>query len=220
MLSQTEENYLKAIYKLSTNGFDAVSTNALADLLGTKPASVTDMIKKLSQKELITHEPYKGAHITTEGRRLALSIVRKHRLWEVFLVEKLDFNWDEVHEIAEQLEHIKSPTLVERLDQYLGKPKFDPHGDPIPDANGEFREVNQTLIHQSNIGDTGVIVGVKDSSNDFLQYLDRIGLQLGISVRIKDVLSFDSSIELEINSDKTLLISKEVSKNLYIAKNA
>lgn len=219
MLSQTEENYIKAIYKLSTNGFDTVSTNALAELLGTKPASVTDMIKKLSHKKLIEYEPYKGVKISTKGRTLALSVIRKHRLWEVFLVEKLNFNWDEVHEIAEQLEHIKSPTLVERLDKYLGKPKFDPHGDPIPDENGNFKAANQILIHQSNIGDSGVIVGVKDSSNDFLQYLDRIGLQLGVHVLIKDILTFDTSIELEIGSGKTLLISKDVSKNLYITQN-
>lgn len=218
MLSQTEENYLKEIYKLSISQGHTVSTNSLAEKLGTKPASVTDMIKRLSQKELVVHEPYKGVAITEKGQNEAIGIIRKHRLWEVFLVEKLKFNWDEVHEIAEQLEHIKSPTLIERLDNYLDNPKHDPHGDPIPDKNGHFGEVNQSLLSNSTIGDQGVITGVKNSSDDFLKYLDRIGLQLGVNVQINDILSFDSSIELKLNNDRILLISKEVSNNLFITK--
>ena len=218
MFTLSEENYLKAIYHLEKDSPSGVSTNSIALKLHTQPSSVTDMIKKLADKNVVSYQKYHGVNLTKKGKAVAANIIRKHRLWEVFLVEKLNFHWDEVHEIAEQLEHIKSPTLVNRLDSYLGKPKFDPHGDPIPDANGEFREVNQTLIHQTNVGDSGIIVGVKDSSNDFLQYLDRIGLKLGVSVKIKDILSFDSSIELEMSSKKTLLISKEVSKNLYITK--
>jgi DtxR family transcriptional regulator, Mn-dependent transcriptional regulator len=128
----SEENYLKAIYHLSKEEDESVSTNALAERLETTAASVSDMLKKLAKKELIEYKKYQGVNISEKGKRVALQIIRKHRLWEVFLVEKLSFNWDEVHEIAEQLEHIDSPTLVKRLDEFLGYPKFDPHGDPIP----------------------------------------------------------------------------------------
>ena len=160
----SEENYLKAIYHLSTEEEETVSTNSLAERLQTTAASVSDMLKKLAKKELIEYKKYQGVNISEKGKRVALQIIRKHRLWEVFLVEKLSFNWDEVHEIAEQLEHIDSPILVKRLDEFLGYPKFDPHGDPIPDERGEFQAMPQITLSEMAPNQSGLLVGVKDTN--------------------------------------------------------
>lgn len=217
MLSQTEENYLKGIYKLSLNQKEGVSTNSIADKLDTKPASVSDMLKKLANKELINYIKYKGVTLSDSGYKEALKILRKHRLWEVFLVEKLDFNWDEVHEIAEQLEHIKSPLLTQRLDSYLGFPKFDPHGDPIPNEAGEITSQKKVLLSKLEIGDSGKVVGVQDSSSVFLKYLDKMNISLGMMISISDKLEFDNSLEIKIQNNRSIIISKEVAHNIYLA---
>ena len=162
-LSFTEENYLKAVYHLSREIGESVSTNAIAESVSTSPASVNDMIKRLSSKNLLSHQKYKGAKLLPKGEKIALGIVRKHRLWEVFLVEKLNFKWDEVHEIAEQLEHINSPLLISRLDEFLGNPTVDPHGDPIPDENGRIKETVKASVAEVQLGAKGVVVAV---SND------------------------------------------------------
>jgi len=185
-LSYTEENYLKSIYHLSNGGRNEVSTNAIADDLKTKAASVTDMLKKLSNKNVLLYKKYKGVNVSEEGKRVALKVIRKHRLWETFLVDKMKFNWDEVHDVAEQLEHIKSPLLIKRLDEFLGYPKYDPHGDPIPDENGEYKPKPQAPISSSEIGSEGIIVSVKDSSSPFLQYLDKIGAYIVAKVKVLD----------------------------------
>lgn len=218
MLSFAEENYLKTIYHLSNGGKNDVSTNAIAEDLNTKAASVTDMIKKLAAKEVITYKKYKGVNISEKGEKAALLVIRKHRLWEVFLVNKLKFNWDEVHEVAEQLEHIKSPLLIKRLDEFLGYPKFDPHGDPIPDEHGEFKSKPRTPLSTMEIEGSGILVAVKDSSSPFLKYMDKIGAYIGAKIKITDKVEFDGSVEIKIDDKKTVFISKEVSKNILISE--
>lgn len=218
MLSFAEENYLKAVFHLSENGKKSVSTNDLADAMHTKPASATDMIRKLAAKDLLEYERYKGVNIAGKGRHEALKIIRKHRLWEVFLVEKLHFNWDEVHDVAEQLEHIKSSLLVERLDAFLGHPQYDPHGDPIPDANGEYAPKPKLPLSELPVGASATIVAVKDSSSLFLQYLDKIGAHIGAPVELLDRVEYDGSVQLRLNRERELFISREAADNLMVTE--
>ncbi|MCC9167609.1 metal-dependent transcriptional regulator [Pontibacter harenae] len=217
MHSFTEENYIKAIYKLSANGTQEVNTNAIADILETKAASVTDMLRKLSNKQLVNYVKYKGVSLTEQGTHVALQIIRKHRLWEVFLVQKLQFNWDEVHEVAEELEHVNSELLTNRLDEFLGFPKFDPHGDPIPSSTGEIKLKKQKLLAEMEINDAGVVVGVNDSQPLFLQYLDKMGIALGSRIKVLDKIPYDKSLEINLEDDKVVLISSEVSKNIFLS---
>lgn len=219
MFSLSEENYLKAIFHLEKNIEGEVSTNALAEEMQSKASSVTDMLKKMADKKLVVYKKYQGVKLSDLGRKTALEIIRKHRLWEVFLVEKLNFSWDEVHEVAEELEHIKSKKLIVELDKFLGYPKRDPHGDPIPDAEGNFLVVNKALLNKLNVNDEGVFVGVKDSSTDFLQYLDKNEIALGKSIKVIEKESFDGSMRIKIANDKTVNISEQVSENLYIKSN-
>lgn len=218
MLSFTEENYLKAIHHLAGESRGPVSTNAIADNLNTKAASVTDMIKKLSVKELLTYTKYKGVMVSNKGKVAALQIIRKHRLWETFLVEKLKFNWDEVHEVAEQLEHIKSPLLIQRLDEFLGYPKYDPHGDPIPDEKGGITTKPKQLLKNVETGHNGRIVAVNDANSAFLQYLDKIGVYIGAKIKLLDRIEFDNSLELQIDNKHTVFVSREVSENIWITE--
>jgi len=215
-LSFTEENYLKAIYHISEEQESPVSTNALSESMNTKPATVSDMIKRLSKKKVIKYEKYKGTTLTDSGEKIALKIIRKHRLWEVFLVSKLDFNWDEVHEIAEQLEHIKSPLLVERLDAFLDHPTIDPHGDPIPDANGEFKIGPTLLLKDLEIGDTCVFSGVSDSDPRLLQYLDKLKMRLGLKLTVTDKIEFDGSMEVQTEKQNKLFLSSQISGQLNV----
>ena len=215
MLSLTEENYLKAIYHLSDGGTKAVLTNELAEAMSTKAASVTDMIKKLSAKEVITYEKYYGVNITAQGKSEALLVIRKHRLWETFLVDKLGFAWDEVHEVAEQLEHINSPRLIEKLDEFLGYPKVDPHGDPIPDHKGKIKIIPQVPVDQLAIGYQGKIAAVKDSDSNLLKYLDKIGARPGVKIKVLGKEDYDESMEILID-DHRVFISKAVSQNILV----
>ncbi|HKK78293.1 MAG TPA: metal-dependent transcriptional regulator [Phaeodactylibacter sp.] len=217
-LSHTEENYLKAVFKISESKGKPASTNAISQAMDTSAASVTDMVKRLSEKELIHYERYRGATLTEEGARIATHLVRKHRLWESFLVDHLHFTWDEVHEIAEQLEHIKSPTLVERLDEFLGFPKFDPHGDPIPDAEGNFTFRKQALLSDLKENESGIVVGVKDHSTAFLQYLDRMELVLGTNIEVLECFDYDESVKVRIAEEREQLLSKKVSQNLFVQR--
>lgn len=216
MLSFTEENYLKAIYHLSTSCSEGVSTNALAEALNTKPASVTDMLQKLEKKKLINYQKYKGVSLSVKGKGFALQVIRKHRLWEVFLVDKLKFNWDEVHEIAEQLEHIQSSVLTERLDEFLGFPSFDPHGDPIPNAQGEFKSVKKTALSEIEMDSLGTVVGLGETSSVFLQYLDKAGIYLGAKIKVLEQNAFDRSLEIKIDNKKVITVSNEVAKNIFL----
>lgn len=215
MLSSTEENYIKSIYNLSNNGKDNVSTNAIADSLKTKPASANSMINKLADKKLITYKKYNGVTLTKSGKTEALNIIRRHRLWEVFLVEKLHFNWDEVHEIAEQLEHVKSPLLISRIDHFLGHPKFDPHGDPIPDAEGEIEMLKHHLLFETKSKTKTIVTGVKNSSDAFLKHLNKLEISLGTELEILEIIPFDNSFEISINN-KQVIISKEIAQNIYV----
>ena len=211
----SEENYIKVIYHLSHVSPKGVNTNAIAGMLDTKPSSVTDMMKKLAEKELVSYQKYQGVTLTNKGFYLAKMIVRKHRLWEVFLVNKLNFSWDEVHEIAEELEHIKSDKLINKLDEFLGFPSFDPHGDPIPNANGELVEIDKLLLSEATFNVEYLCVGVKNSSNEFLQYLDKQNIALGSKIKVISCEEFDSSLTIILNS-KTISISNKIAKNLYI----
>ncbi len=213
--TSTEENYLKAIYKLSERNQSSASTNAIATLMQTSAASVTDMLKRLSEKELIHYEKYRGVHLTASGRKVAIHLLRKHRLWETFLVEKLDFSWDEVHPMAEQLEHIQSVDLIDRLEAFLGFPKFDPHGDPIPDKDGNFLH-HQLLITALDLNSKAVIVGVKDHSPPFLRYVEQLNLTLGTEVEVLERFDYDQSVRIRINKKEEQLITFKVSNNLYV----
>lgn len=213
----TEENYLKAICKLSeAEPATGVSTNRIAGALATRPASVTDMLRRLADKGLLNYEKYRGVQLTDEGRRLALLTIRRHRLWEVFLVQQLGFNWDEVHEVAEELEHVQSPLLMRRLDAFLGHPALDPHGDPIPAEDGAMRRPAHRLLADLCAGERGTLTAVKNTSGPFLQYLDKVGLQLGALVEVLDKVAFDHSLELRVNRERTALVSAEVSRNLFV----
>jgi len=215
-LSFAEENYLKAIYHLSSDGQRQVNTNAIAERLETKPASVSDMIRKLSDKGVISYVKYQGVNITEKGKKKALWVIRKHRLWEVFLVEKLNFHWDEVHDIAEQLEHIRSSLLIKRLDEFLEFPKFDPHGDPIPDEAGIISSKAREILSGLKSGSIGELVSMIDTGNAFLNYLDHIGMKIGTKIEIIDIIEFDGSVEIEIDNTKKLTISKQVADNLLV----
>jgi len=217
MLSLTEENYLKAIYHLSDAGTKSVLTNELAEAMNTKAASATDMIKKLSNKEFISYEKYYGVNVTSKGKAEALMVIRKHRLWETFLVEKLGFTWDEVHEVAEQLEHINSPRLIQKLDEFLGYPTVDPHGDPIPDSKGKIKLLPLVSLDQVKTGYQGKITAVKDSDSNLLKYLDKIGAKPGIKIKILGKEEYDESMELLID-DHRVFISKEVSQNILVTQ--
>ncbi|MGB7394556.1 MAG: metal-dependent transcriptional regulator [Pricia sp.] len=214
-MTHSEENYLKAIYHLGRGAKAMVSTNAISEQMQTKPSSVTDMIKKLSDKNLVEYRPYKGVSLTESGEISALSVIRKHRLWEVFLVEKLGFAWNEVHEIAEQLEHIKSEHLIDRLDSLLGFPRVDPHGDPIPTKEGEFKTLVKKLVSEVTIGSEGVCIGVKDSSEAFLNFLDKNHIALGDTIKVLDKEEFDGSLQIKIG-ERRMQISKQIAGNLYI----
>lgn len=218
MHSQSEENYMKAIYALTSVDKEGVSTSDIAGRLNTKASSVSDMIRKLSEKKLVHYKKYKGVTLTKSGEKLALEIIRRHRLWEVFLLETLHFEWDEVHDIAEQLEHIHSRELIDRLDQFLEYPAYDPHGDPIPNADGQFpKREKSVLLSDLKASQTGVICGVRDSSSSFLQYLAANQLTLGVELRIKERYDFDNSMVLSLGKKgQELSISQLVSQNILV----
>ncbi len=217
MLSLTEENYLKAIYHLADNGTKTVTTNALAESTSTKPASVTDMIKKLSAKKLIRYEKYYGVTLTVSGKQAALMVIRKHRLWETFLVNKLHFDWGQVHEVAEQLEHIQSPLLIEKLDEFLGYPIADPHGHPIPDKDGKLHSAQHIPLCEIEKKETVTVeaVNVKESPS-FLQYLTNTGVYIGARLSIINKTAFDGSLEVIIDGNKKVFLSKEASQNILV----
>lgn len=218
MLSLSEENYLKTIFLLSNNGKQTVQTNALAEAMQTKPASATDMIQKLAAKKLVDYEKYRGLQLTDEGSRQALEIVRRNRLWEVFLVQKLGFMWNEVHDIADQLEHVNATLLTDKLDHFLGYPKYNPHGDPIPDANGNYVIKPKVMLTELPVHTLATVVAVKDSSEGFLQYLDRIGANIGASVVVDERMAFDGSLQLKIEGNKTAFLSREAAENILVTE--
>lgn len=198
------------------NGGNEVSTNELAEHTQTKAASVSDMLRKLAEKNLINYRKYQGVTLTKEGQHIALSVIRKHRLWEVFLVEKLGFGWDEIHDIAEQLEHIDSKELTEKLDKFLGSPQFDPHGDPIPDAKGKMPSIPSCKLSEVPIDQTVVMVGVLVHSPAFLQHLDKNHITLGCTIKIQEISEFDKSYTILLDNNQSVFVSNEVAKNLLV----
>lgn len=220
MNSFTEENYLKAIYKIAESTRGPIATNDIARRLNTTAASVTDMLKKLSKKRYIKYKKYQGLSMTDSGRKVALGIIRKHRLWEMFLVKVLKFKWDEVHDIAEQMEHIQSDKLVQHIDKALNFPRFDPHGDPIPDGNGKMvlPKEKAVLLSEVKEGKQHVITGVVDHSRAFLQLLDKSGIVLGSKVKVKAVQPYDRSLSLLLNGKRNIFISNQIAQNILVTK--
>jgi DtxR family transcriptional regulator, Mn-dependent transcriptional regulator len=216
MQTLSEENYLKSIYNLDKQGVKKVTPTAIGKALLNNPASVIDMLKKLVDKKLIMYDKTKGAKLTSQGKVIAISVIRRHRLWEVFLLEKLAYEWDQVHDIAEQLEHIRSSDLADRLDKFLGFPKYDPHGDPIPSANGEMVLINRLMLEEAAVGKTYKVIGVKDSSPEFLQYLKRLDIGIGTTIAIKEKIAFDNSIMIQIGKNRLTTVSRVFSQNLLI----
>ncbi|TRW22786.1 metal-dependent transcriptional regulator [Flavobacterium zepuense] len=214
-MTYSEENYLKVIYHLSLNNSKGVNTNSIANVMESKPSSVTDMVQKLAEKDLVIYKKYQGVSLTEKGKFTALMIVRKHRMWEVFLVETLDFSWDEVHDVAEQLEHIKSEKLINKLEEFLGFPTEDPHGDPIPDRNGKIAKIDKKLLSEIGVGKKVICVGVKDSSPPFLQYLDKQQIALGSAIEVLAKEDFDQSLSLRVD-DKDVSVSNKIASNLFV----
>ena len=216
MLTQTEENYLKAIFKINEHSPEQVSTNAIANIVQTSAASVTDMIKKLSAKDLLHYEPYKGVRLSSQGAKIATELVRKHRLWETFLVSKLGFSWEDVHDIAEQLEHVQSDMLVDKLDKYLRFPKYDPHGDPIPNAEGRFTLREQSLLSRATVGASVILVGVKNHKKEFLKHLNKLNISLGCEIHILSKEEYDASLIVAIDQNDPITLSNQIASSLFI----
>ncbi len=218
MPSTTEENYLKAIFKLSVADNEAVSTNGIAAEMQTSAASVSDMLKRLAEKGLINYEKYKGVSLTTDGRKVAVGLIRSHRLWEVFLVDKLNFSWDQVHPLAEELEHVRTEDLVSRLEEYLGYPTHDPHGDPIPDKDGNIQYHEPITLTELGAGGKGILVGVNEQSMEFLQYLDKIKLSLHSKMEVVEYNDYDRSCQVKINGGPVQFVSEKVGNNLIVKR--
>ena len=218
MITLAEENYLKAILSISLNEDGKVSTNAIAKEIGTSAASVSDMRKKLQDKRLIKYEKYKGVELSKTGKSNAINILRKHRLWETFLVNNLGFNWGEVHDVAEQLEHIQSPELIDRLDTFLEYPKFDPHGEPIPTKDGKIPTTNTIPLNKLSEGTNGKVMGVTLDEKPFLDYLTKLNISIGTEIKLLEKISFDQSISIKIGNTKQH-ISNDVAKHLLIKTN-
>jgi len=218
MITRSEENYLKTIFSVYMQTQSNVSTNEIANLLDTSPASVTEMIKKLQEKNLVIYEKYNGVMLSDDGKNKAISIIRKHRLWETFLVRKLDFSWSEVHDVAEQLEHIKSEKLTDKLDHLLNYPKYDPHGDPIPSKKGVFKFQERISIFEMGINEEGIIMGVSLDNRDFLDHLTNLKISIGTKVKVIEQIKFDQSMKIEFDS-KIEHVSKEIAENILIKIN-
>ena len=215
MHSFTEENYLKAIYKLQETNGEVVATSALAQVMGVHSPSVTDMLKRMASKKLVIYQKSKGFKLTEKGRQVAVGIIRKHRLWEVFLVDKLGFRWDEVHDIAEDLEHIQSERLVNTLDAYLGYPKADQHGDPIPDKNGKLKKVKTQPLTSAPLKKKVTIIALGNSSDEFLRYLDKMGITIGDTVEVSEIEDFDKSVTV-LHKKSSFSLSNEAANFLLV----
>lgn len=213
--SASKENYLKAIFHLQQEQA-SVSTNALAQALQTKAASVTDMLKKLKTQKLLHYEKYKGVKLTTEGRKVALLIIRKHRLWEYFLVQKLGFGWEEVHEMAEELEHVTSKKLIDRMEEFLGFPETDPHGDPIPDLLGRMPVSKQVNLADLTINASCTVSNIGDQTADIMELLNHKNIRIGTKLQVKKKFSFDNSLEIKLPNQTAFTISEHLAKNLFV----
>jgi DtxR family Mn-dependent transcriptional regulator len=212
--STSEENYIKAIFHLQHSD-GTVTTNELAAELKTKPASITDMMKKLKTKKLVHYQAYHGFRLSPEGKKVALGIIRRHRLWEYFLAEKLKFSWEEVHAVAEDLEHVSSKKLIDKLDEFLGFPRFDPHGDPIPDMHGRIETSRQVNLQDLPLNRPAVVSHVSDQSNEMLELLGHKKISIGTRLEVKRKFNFDNSLEIKIRQQSPINISEQLSKNIF-----
>jgi len=213
----SEENYLKAIYHIGRQGNDKASATTIAEALKNNPASVVVMIKKLVEKKLIQYDKTKGAKLTEKGLKVAYLIVRKHRLWEVFLHDSLGYQWDEVHDIAEQLEHVHREDIADRLDKFLGFPEYDPHGDPIPKSDGKMPAMPKRTLAEVEPGKSCKVFGVKDTSTPFLQYLHQLDIGIGTKLKVVQKIEFDGSMNLIIGEDKKVTVSKKFVDNILVS---
>lgn len=213
--SESEENYIKSIYNLQGKT-EKVNTNSLADHLNTRAASVTDMLKKLKSKKLLEYKKYYGFRLNDAGNKEALSIIRRHRLWEFFLVTKLGMNWDKVHAIAEELEHVSSNDLIKRLDNYLGQPKMDPHGDPIPDADGKMPVLKQISLNNLTIKKNGIVSSVSNQTQQMMEMLNHYGIGIGSQIKVLKAFSFDGSLQIKISKQPACVISEQAAKNIFV----
>ena len=213
--STSEENYIKAIFHLQHEE-GIVTTNELANELQTRPASVTDMMKKLKTKKLLHYQPYQGFRLNNDGNRVALGIIRRHRLWEYFLAEKLNFTWDEVHAVAEDLEHVSSKKLIDKLDEFLGFPRFDPHGDPIPDSNGKIKIPQQVCLSNIALNKPVTVCHVADQSIEMLELLKHKHISIGTRLEVKRKFDFDHSMEIKIRPFPLFNISEQLAKNIFV----
>ncbi|MHB1921112.1 MAG: metal-dependent transcriptional regulator [Chitinophagaceae bacterium] len=216
MQTLSEENYLKTIYHIGRQGNEKISPTAVADALHNNPASVIDMLKKLVDKNLVAYEKKKGVKLTEKGLKIALQVIRRHRLWEVFLLEKLGYAWDEIHDMAEQLEHIQPQDIADRLEKFLGFPQYDPHGDPIPKSNGQLPVVSKTTLSEVGIGQVCQVVAIRDTSVAFLQYLERFHIGIGTRIRVLEKIDFDDSMGISIGKSGKAVVSKKFAENLLI----
>jgi DtxR family transcriptional regulator, Mn-dependent transcriptional regulator len=213
--STSEENYIKAIFHLQQQD-GTVTTNELSHELKTKPASVTDMMKKLKAKKLLHYQPYQGFRLSSEGNKVALTIIRRHRLWEYFLAEKLKFSWDEVHAVAEDLEHVSSKKLIDKLDEFLGFPRTDPHGDPIPDANGKIETSKKICLTALPFNTAAIVISVSDQSSEILELLEHKKITIGVKLEVKKRFEFDESLEIKTGRQPAFSISKQLAENIFV----
>jgi len=216
-MTPSKENYIKIIYQLEETGGGKILTNSIAEKLETKASSVTDMLKKLEDKGWVTYTKYQGVNLTQSGKKLALELVRKHRLWETFLVKNLKYGWEEVHSIADQLEHIHSDSLVEKLDAFLGFPKADPHGEPIPDRDGKIHTPDLLKLSEAKPGKKYILEGVVQPTDVFLRYLNKLGLHIGTEFSVNKIEAYDFSMEIFVRGDSCFL-SKETTENLMVKR--
>ncbi|HVE60198.1 MAG TPA: metal-dependent transcriptional regulator [Chitinophagaceae bacterium] len=215
--SISEENYLKTIFTLQLDQ-GKVTTNMLAEKLKARPASITDMMKKLSAKNMVVYKPYYGFHLSTEGKKVAISVIRRHRLWEFFLSQKLNFGWDEVHLIAEELEHVSSKKLIDKLDDFLDFPEFDPHGDPIPDSKGKIKLADTLTLYQLPVNQPARVTRVINQSVEMLDLLQNKNISIGSKIEVKKHFAFDGSLTVKIQPNKTETLSEQLAKNLLVKK--
>ncbi len=214
--TRSEENYLKAIYHLSKDDVKRISPNSIAESVNVNPASVIDMIKKLVRKNLIDYSREQGANLTKKGHQIALRIVRSHRLWEVFLVEKLGYSWGEIHDIAEQLEHVKHPELVDKLESFLDFPAFDPHGDPIPDKKGDYPISKKIFLSGLELDMECTVISVSDDNVNFLNYLEKLSIKIGTKIKVIEKNSFDDSLSIQVESNAPIFVSRKFADSLFV----
>ena len=218
MTSINTEDYLKAIYGISSGNGDLVSTTFLAEKLDVSKAAASEMAKKLSEKGLIDYTRYKGLRLTDDGETAALKVIRRHRLWELFLMNELGLSWSEVHDEAERLEHQTSEFLINKIDEYLDYPEFDPHGDPIPNSDGKLPELPEfKTLNECEISQKYKIVKVNDSNNELMKYFTRLGLTLNTEIKVLEKLSFDNSVVIKVNGNEYAL-SEKISENLFVVE--